>query len=396
MKKIGLFLNARPPEGGVFQYSLSLLEAIASLPQETYDLQVAHTSQDWSKILAGYPIQTHPLRLGLWKLASGRLFCLFLPVKVWRAFSPSLHSVKKSILGQQCDLWIFPAQDTWAYLLPVPALGTIHDLMHRYESRFPEVSAGGEYRKREAHFRNTCRWTRAVLVDSEIGRRQVNESYGMNPAQIHVLPFVAPRFSARDVPAEDTGPISRLPVKYFLYPAQFWEHKNHKALVLAAALLADEVPDLKVVLTGTAKNAYASTIDLIERLHLKEHFQFLGYVPQIHMRELYQRARALIMPTFFGPTNIPPLEAASVGCPVAVSDIYGMREQMGEGALYFNPSSPAEIAHVMQRLWQSDDLCKDLSKKALAHSSQWNQDQFNKKFRHILEQILFPDNSGRP
>jgi glycosyltransferase involved in cell wall biosynthesis len=395
MKKIGLFLNARPPEGGVFQYSLSLLEAVASLPQETYDLRVAHTSQDWSKILAGYPIQTLRLSLGPWKLASGRLFCLFLPVKAWRAFSLSLHSVRKSILEQQCDLWIFPAQDTWAYLLPVPALGTIHDLMHRYESRFPEVSARGEYRKREAHFRNTCRWTRAILVDSATGKRQVTESYGLNPAQIHVLPFVPPHLSAAEGAADATCPAARLPGRYFLYPAQFWAHKNHRALVLAAALLSEDIPDLKLVFPGTPKNAYASTIDLIEKLHLKDHFQFLGYVPQVHMPELYRKARALIMPTFFGPTNIPPLEAAAVGCPVAVSDIYGMREQLGDGAVYFNPSSPAEIAYVMQRLWQSDDLCKDLSKKALVHSSQWTQDQFNTRFREIVEHVLFRDRPNR-
>jgi len=46
----------------------------------------------------------------------------------------------------------------------------------------------------------------------------------------------------------------------------------------------------------------------------------------------------MIMPTFFGPTNIPPLEAIAVGCPVAVSNIYGMPHQLGDAALYFNPT----------------------------------------------------------
>jgi glycosyltransferase involved in cell wall biosynthesis len=393
-KKIGLFLNSIPSEGGVFQYSRSLLEAMASLPQESFELRTAYTSQDWAKVLAGYPMQTLQFRHALWKYASGRLFCSFLPVKVWRAFFLHVHSVKTSIIGQHCDLWIFPAQDTWAYLIPVPALGTIHDLMHRYESRFPEVSSRGEYRKRERHFRNTCRWARAILVDSEIGKRQVTESYGVDSARIYVLPFTPPTFPRVELPSDASNPIPRLPSKYFFYPAQFWEHKNHKSLVKAAALLRQETPDLKVVLTGSPKNAYASTTALIEKLHMEKYFQFLGYVPQRCMPELYRRARALIMPTFFGPTNIPPLEAAAVGCPVAVSDIYGMREQMGDAALYFDPSSPSDIAHVMQRLWESDDLCKELSKKALIHSLHCGQDQFNKRFCHILQQILLPHRLG--
>ena len=34
------------------------------------------------------------------------------------------------------------------------------------------------------------------------------------------------------------------------------------------------------------------------------------------------------MPTFFGPTNIPVLEAWALGCPVLTSDIRGIREQV--------------------------------------------------------------------
>jgi glycosyltransferase involved in cell wall biosynthesis len=262
--------------------------------------------------------------------------------------------------------------------------------MHRYESRFPEVSSRGEYRKRERHFRNTCRWARAILVDSEIGKRQVTESYGVDSARIYVLPFIPPIFLPSELPSDASNPIPRLPSKYFFYPAQFWEHKNHKSLVKAAALLRQETPDLKVVLTGSPRNAYVSTIDLIEKLHMEKYFHFLGYVPQMYMAELYRGARALIMPTFFGPTNIPPLEAAAVGCPVASSSVYGMREQMGDAALYFDPSSPVEIAQIMKRLWQSDDLCKELSRKALVRSSHWNQSHFNGRFYDILEHILFP------
>ena len=41
----------------------------------------------------------------------------------------------------------------------------------------------------------------------------------------------------------------------------------------------------------------------------------LGELPGEDVAPLYAGAVALVMPTFFGPTNIPVLEAWAVGCP---------------------------------------------------------------------------------
>ena len=102
----------------------------------------------------------------------------------------------------------------------------------------------------------------------------------------------------------------------------------------------------------------------MDQLGLAENVHFLGYVPEAHMPGLYRRARALVMPTFFGPTNIPPWEAIALGCPVAVSDIDGMRDQMGDAALFFDPTSVPEMAQVMERLWRDDALCRELANVA--------------------------------
>jgi glycosyltransferase involved in cell wall biosynthesis len=179
-----------------------------------------------------------------------------------------------------------------------------------------------------------------------------------------------------------------LPRKFFFYPAQFWEHKNHKALVSAAALLKHEVPDLNLVFVGSKKNGYTSTIELVRDLDVTNNIHFLGYVPDSDIPELYRRARALLMPTYYGPTNIPPLEAMALGCPVAASRIYGMPEQLGDAALYFDPTSVDQIAQAMKALWNDDGLCEELSRRGLIRSSQWNQSDFNQRLQDILEQVL--------
>ncbi|MBM3801341.1 MAG: glycosyltransferase [Acidimicrobiia bacterium] len=57
------------------------------------------------------------------------------------------------------------------------------------------------------------------------------------------------------------------------------------------------------------------------------------------------------MPTFFGPTNIPVLEAWALGCPVLSSDIRGIREQVGGAGLLVNPRDPDAIAQGLLTLW---------------------------------------------
>ena len=274
--------------------------------------------------------------------------------------------------------------------IKVPALAAIHDLMHRYERRFPEVSAQGEYKRRDNDYLNISRWATGVLVDSEVGKQQFAESYGRNPHSIYVLPFVAPRYVLASGQAKTDLDHYGLPDKFIFYPAQFWEHKNHKSLIRAAAMLKPQYPDIHLVFAGSRKNAYASAVELVQDLDLAENVHFLGYVPNSEMAELYRRARALFMPTFFGPTDIPPLEAAALGCPVAVSCIYGMREQMGDAALYFNPESVAEMAQIMERLWEDDALCQELARRGFIRTAQWTQSHLNERLRQIIDSLLGP------
>ena len=103
------------------------------------------------------------------------------------------------------------------------------------------------------------------------------------------------------------------------------------------------------------------------------------------MNFFYLRARAMIMPTFFGPTNIPPLEAMATGCPLIVSDVYAMKEQSGDAALYFNPHSPDEIAEKILMLWSDDELFDEMSKKAYERNKLNSQHLFNERFEEILD-----------
>lgn len=388
-KKVGLFLASQPDHGGTFQHNLAMLEAVAALRPETYETVIVYQHQDFLPYLKDRETASLYMPLAFFDRAASTLMRLSkLPITWQRALTPFLLGVARGLMQLQCDLWIFASQESLAYEIPVPALMVIHDLMHRYQGGFPEVSAKGEYERRERHYQTVCRWARGIMVESALGKQQVVDCYGPNPEIIFVLPTVTRQYIIDDQDQAATALPYVLPEKYFFYPAQFWEHKNHKRLIQAAALLKNTHPDIQLVFVGSQKNAYVSVRALVDQLGLAENVHFLGYVPEAHMPGLYRRARALVMPTFFGPTNIPPREAIALGCPVAVSNIDGMRDQMGDAALFFDPTSVPEMAQVMERLWRDDALCRDLAQRGLVRAAQWTQFHFNARLQEIIDALL--------
>ena len=230
--------------------------------------------------------------------------------------------------------------------------------------------------------------SRGILVDSNIGKQQLVESYDVQPDRVHVLPTIPPKYIYSDRVPDNFNSRYSLPEKFIFYPAQFWSHKNHESLIKAIAALKHNLPDLKLVFVGSKKNGYDAAFKLVCDLGLKDSILFLGYVLNEDITEIYRRARAMVMPTFFGPTNIPPLEAFALGCPVAVSRIYGMPEQVGDAALLFDPGAVDEIADTIHRLWTDDSLCKLLKEKGLKKASAWGQPQFNNRLEEIVATIV--------
>jgi glycosyltransferase involved in cell wall biosynthesis len=110
----------------------------------------------------------------------------------------------------------------------------------------------------------------------------------------------------------------------------------------------------------------------------------LAYVPDALMAGLYLASAGLVMPTFFGPTNIPILEAWRMGRPVITSDIRGVRSQAGDAALLVDPSSAEDLAGAMQTLWDDCLLVGQLVAAGRRRDASWTACDFAARLREIL------------
>ncbi|MDR2695778.1 MAG: glycosyltransferase family 4 protein [Deltaproteobacteria bacterium] len=386
-KRIFLFLSSRPESGGSFQYAAAMLDALAGLDPKKYSVCAGIYSLDW-----WWRVRAK----GLWAIPIPRIFygtirnlLAKIPFSSIRthliAWWDAMEPWRLLAVLWKADMVIIPDQVYRAFPKNIRQVACIHDLMHRYESAFPEVGNPEELRFRENLYTGIIKHCRAVLVDSPIGKEHVVASYHADPSQIFVLPYLVYNGLKSASPVRPKNLPLGIDGGYLFYPAQFWMHKNHRKILEAAAQLAPDIPIHCVFSGDIHKNGYAAFCDCVARLGLENRAHCIGYVAEGELAWLYQHARCMIMPTFFGPTNIPPLEAMYFGCPVGVSKIYGMPEQLGDAPLYFDPRSSDELASVIKKLWLDEHTRRSCIEKGFAVAARHSEVQFAHGILQVIE-----------
>jgi glycosyltransferase involved in cell wall biosynthesis len=388
MKRIAIYVDTRYNQGGTFQYTKSLINGIIALSPDEFSITLLYTSKSWEDYLKSFSqVDLIYLKKSSFLVRLYQILISLGFLRIVKFFANKLDREIKIINYQNFDFIIFPAGETIACLVNTNVIGTIHDLMHRYERRFRESGGFFRYRFRENYYKQILLSSKAVLVDSDLGARHVKESYRKINARIFVLPYIAPDYIYHTIP-EKSFPLNCKEIlsNYIFYPAQFWPHKNHYNLLKALNILKGRGLTVNLVLCGKKDREYDNLNKYVKDKNLIDQVQFLGYIDDAELIYLYRNALAMVMPTFYGPTNIPPIEAILLGCPPLVSDIYGMPEQFGDAAIYFNPNDPFEIAGCIESIL-NDESRKKLIQKGEAIRMKFSQERFEVDLKNILNDL---------
>jgi glycosyltransferase involved in cell wall biosynthesis len=433
--RIGIVPCSERSDGGIYQYSLIMLNALrewkANGCSDDFvvfaDQLLGHSSEIFSNE-AGWEIQsltpkhnlTLPIRAARRLLGEGALMQSLRSLRS-RLQNKHLSKMKQQDLDkvqfqpsmsewfQQCraELMVYAAPQRLCFEAGIPYIMAIHDLQHRLQPEFPEVSSDGEWEAREYLFRNGSRYATLLLADSEVGREDILTfygPYGVEPDQVKVLPFLPSCYLFAEIDKVERQRIRKmyqLPEFFLFYPAQFWPHKNHLRIIKALGQLRAEFGlKIPIVFCGShtgdiREHTFNEVRSVASQMGLDKEVWYLGYIPDEHMSAMYSEAVALIMPTFFGPTNIPILEAWALDCPVLTSDIRGIQEQAGQAAILVNPRSVESIAHGIYKLWNDETLRQSLIQRGHERLASFTPHDFRRELISIIEEAKLRVRSER-
>jgi glycosyltransferase involved in cell wall biosynthesis len=263
---------------------------------------------------------------------------------------------EKELLKQDIDLVYFLSPSGLSLgLVELNYVITVWDLCHRDTPEFPEVNHYREFENRELLYTKSLKKAVAILVDSRLGKENVVRRYGIDGNRVYVVPF-APSVNAFVDSKIDVKTKYKIEGEYIYYPAQFWSHKNHVYIIDAIAILKSKGINLTAIFSGSNKGNLEYVLEYAKKSGVEELVKYIGFAPNEEIYSLYKNALAMVMPSYFGPTNIPPLEAFAVGTPVIYSDLEGLREQVGDGALLCNLKKPESLAKHLESLKNSEEL----------------------------------------
>lgn len=150
--------------------------------------------------------------------------------------------------------------------------------------------------------------------------------------------------------------------KYFLLVSGNRCEKNNLRAIMAFDKLftLGYLQDYKVKITGAKDSSnFRYKIKNLSR------FEFLGYVDDQELKQLYNDAYCLVYPSLNEGFGYPPLEAMHYGVPVLASSYSSISEVCQGAAMYFNPFAIEEIAN---RVLQITDESVHRQYSALARS----------------------------
>jgi len=344
--------------GGGFNQALNAIQQMSRLSVDKFDFSVVTPAKENIDSLKRLNIKTDYVAITFFDKILSRLFT----GRIWGQILAKLKIVgpfEKQLIKQNCDLVYFVEQSSRSECLQnLNFIETVHDLCHQDQLEFPEVRNFGEFRSRELVFQNTLKCAFIVMADSEELADKINSRYGVDRDRIVTMPFSPSPFLKEPQVSNSVNILKlyKLDYGYFFYPAQFWAHKNHYRIIEAVKLLHQEGKQCRVVFVGGDKGNYDFLDRLIRGYGLGKHVQSLGFLPAEHMRALYENCQAVIMPTYFGSTNLPPLEAWLMGKPLIYSKLCS--EQAGNAALLIDPDDTNSVADAMKSM-----LDESISKK---------------------------------
>lgn len=190
---------------------------------------------------------------------------------------------------------------------------------------------------------------------------------GINKKHIKTIPHgVSSNFFQTDFSYRNKSFSKDNPCKV-LYISNITPYKHQWNVIEAVSHLRNKQIPITLDLIGPSGPSFIRMKKIIDELDPKNDFvRYHGEVPYNLLKQYYATADIGVFASSC--ENMPNtlLEGMASGIPMACSNMGPMPEIMGDSDLYFDPLNPMDIAQVLQKMFDSSELCDKSAKKSVS------------------------------
>lgn len=247
------------------------------------------------------------------------------------------------------------------------AASWIHDFQHKY---LPELFPSEMHLMREKLCQYISQEAKLAFFSTKAVENDFRKFYPSSKTITRVL-------SLRISPEEEWyigNPLETqekycLPNRFVICSNQFWQHKNHKCLFEAIAILKNAGQTIHLVCTGLTSdfrnhNYIEELTKHIKQLGISDLIHILGLIPRFDQIQLIRRSLFVIQPSLFEGLSLIVQECRTLGKAIILSDIDVHLEH--EYGIYFKRTDPEDLAAKMSLLLSVSQPGPDIQRETEA------------------------------
>lgn len=253
---------------------------------------------------------------------------------------------------------------------------TYLDSCHLAHPEFPEIKNWNGFDEREDAYERILKKASYILSPSENCTLEITNRYNVLKSKILEFSFLPQKeildFNQMEkVQLKKFAEIKNLfnfDNNYLFYPAMLWPHKNHIYILKAISILKKKhKKNVQVVFSGKDRGNKKYLVENAIDLDVEKNIKFIGLVDPELMPHLYKNSFCLVMPTYFGPINIPPIEANYLGVPVIYNKDYCYKDNVISPHLGMNIQDPNDLVENYLKL-MDENFRKNLIKSGYEYT----------------------------